>query len=198
MQCPLTCWTTNSSTLRNWHPQSATSKPSSIWLWAIRMKTSIRNLFQSCNCIRANCLRLVQCLRNSFTRARASLAHFHWGQLMTSGRKSSELDLGAFAPGTVAEYTTSVCLACIFDIFTAQFGLAPRTAYSEIKRYSPSVEELTGPKATRPFFDSEEKNPHCPYCNAARRWHARFNTVRIEGGKATDAVRGELIKLLPK
>ncbi len=117
---------------------------------------------------------------------------------MTAGRQGSELDLSAFAPGTVAEYTTSVCLACIFDIFTAQFGLAPRTAYSEIKRYSPSVEELTGPKATRPFFDSEAKNPHCPYCNAARRWHARFNTVRIEGGKATDAVRRELIRLLPK
>jgi len=117
---------------------------------------------------------------------------------MSSSKKSRDLDVRDFPPGTVAEYTTSVCLACIFDIFTVQFGLAPRTAYSEIKRYSPTVEELTGPKATRPFFDSEGKNPHCPYCNAARRWHACFNTVRIEGGKATDARRRQLIRLLPK
>jgi hypothetical protein len=46
-----------------------------------------------------------------------------------------ELDFSAFPPGTVTEYTTLVCLACIFDIFTKQFGLAPRSAYSEIKRY---------------------------------------------------------------
>ena len=50
----------------------------------------------------------------------------------------------------------------------------------------------------RPFFDSEEKNPHCPYCNAAKRWHARLETVRIETGKAADAARRRLIKSLPK
>jgi hypothetical protein len=79
-----------------------------------------------------------------------------------------ELDFSGFPPGTVTEYTTLVCLACIFDIFTKQIGLAPRSAYSEIKRYSPTVEELTSRKAVRPFFDSDEKHPRCPYCNAAR------------------------------
>lgn len=54
-----------------------------------------------------------------------------------------ELDFSEFPPGTVTEYTTLVCLACIFDIFTKQIGLAPRSAYSEIKRYSPTVAELT-------------------------------------------------------
>lgn len=112
--------------------------------------------------------------------------------------KSRELDLSAFPPGTVTEYTTLVCLACIFDIFTGQFGLAPRKAYSEIKSYSPTVEELTGRKAIRPFFDSEEKNAHCPHCNAAKRWHARLNTCRIIGGKLTDAARRNLTKKLPK
>ncbi|MDX6613792.1 MAG: hypothetical protein QOD75_2978 [Blastocatellia bacterium] len=112
--------------------------------------------------------------------------------------KSSELDLSAFPAGTVSEYSTLVCLACIFKIFTKQLGLAPRAAYSEIKRYAPSTDELTAPNAVRPFFDSEEKNPHCPYCNAAKRWLARLDTYRIEGGKTTDAPRRALIKRLPQ
>ena len=109
-----------------------------------------------------------------------------------------ELDFSDFPPGTVTEYTTLVCLACIFDIFTKQIGLAPRSAYSEIKRYSPTVEELTSRKAVRPFFDSEEKHPRCPYCDAAKRWHARLDTHCIEGGKATDAPRRKLLKTLKK
>ena len=113
-------------------------------------------------------------------------------------KKSRELDLSEFPSGTITEYTTRVCLACIFDIFTVQFGLAPRTAYSEIKRYSPSVAELTGRIATRPFFDSDDKNPHCPHCSAGKRWHARFDTTRIVGGKLSDAARRKLVKSLPK
>jgi hypothetical protein len=109
-----------------------------------------------------------------------------------------ELDLTDFAPGTVTEYTTLVCLACIFDIFTKQIGLAPRSAYTEIKRYSPTIEELTSRKAVRPFFDSEEKHPRCPYCNAAKRRHARLDTHCIEGGKTTDAPRRKLVKTLEK
>ena len=112
--------------------------------------------------------------------------------------KNRELDFSGFPPGTITEYTTLVCLACIFDIFTKQIGLAPRSAYSEIKRYIPSIQELTSPKAVRPFFDSEEKHPRCPYCNAARRWHARLDIYRIEGGKTTDAARRALLKTLPK
>jgi hypothetical protein len=109
-----------------------------------------------------------------------------------------ELDLSDFPPGTVTDYTTLVCLACIFDIFTSQIGLAPRSAYSEIKRYSPTVEELTSRKAVRPFFDSEEKHPRCPYCDAAKRWHARLDTHCIEGGKTTDIPRRKLLKSLKK
>ena len=67
--------------------------------------------------------------------------------------KSAVPDFSEFAPGTVTEYTTLVCLACIFEIFTKQIGLAPRSAYSEIKRYVPTVDELTSRKAVRPFFD---------------------------------------------
>ena len=116
---------------------------------------------------------------------------------MGKAAKPGEFDLSEFPQGSVTEYSTLVCLACTFDIFTSQLGLAPRTAYSEIRKYSPTIAELTGPKAAPPFFDSEEKNPHCPYCNAAKRWHARFDTFRIEGGKATDTARRKLIKTLP-
>ena len=117
---------------------------------------------------------------------------------MASAKKKRELDLSAFPAGTVTEYSTLVCLACTFDIFTAQLGLAPRTAYSEIKKYTPTVAELTSPQASPPFFDSEEKNPHCPYCKAAKRWHAPFDTFRIDGGKASDVARRKLIKSLPQ
>ncbi len=108
-----------------------------------------------------------------------------------------ELDLKDFPPGTVTEFTTLVCLACIFDIFTKQLGLAPRTAFSEIKRHTPTTEELTSRNAMRPYFDSDEKHPHCPYCEAGKRWLARFDTFCIEGGRATDAPRRALIKKLP-
>jgi hypothetical protein len=109
-----------------------------------------------------------------------------------------ELDFSGFPPGTVTDYTTLVCLACIFDIFTKQIGLAPRSAYSEIKRYSPTVAELTSRKAVRPFFDSDEKHPRCPYCDAAKRWHARLDTHCIEGGKSTDIPRRKLFKTVEK
>jgi len=112
--------------------------------------------------------------------------------------KQRELDLTGFPPGTVTEYTTLVCLACIFDIFTKQLNLAPRTAFSEIKRHTPTIAELTSRGALRPYFDSEEKHPHCPYCGSAKRWLARFDTYCIEGGKTTDAARRALLRKLPK
>src|SRR5713226_374920 len=112
--------------------------------------------------------------------------------------KQRELDLNEFPAGTVTEYTTLVCLACIFDIFTKQLNLAPRTAFSEIKRHTPTIEELTSRGAMRPYFDSEEKHPHCPYCGSAKRWLARFDTYCIEGGKTTDAARRALLRKLPK
>lgn len=117
---------------------------------------------------------------------------------MSTTKKKLELDLSAFPSGSVTEYSTLVCLACVFDIFTKQLSFKPRTAYSEIRKYSPTIAELTAPKACPPFFDSDDKQAHCPYCNAAKRWHARLETVRIEGGKATDTARRALMKKLPK
>jgi hypothetical protein len=92
---------------------------------------------------------------------------------MPKAAAKRELDFSEFPPGSVTEYSTLVCLACTFDIFTKQLGLAPRTAYSEIKKYAPTIAELTAPKAARPFFDSDEKHPHCPYCDAVHLLHRR-------------------------
>jgi hypothetical protein len=117
---------------------------------------------------------------------------------MPAGGKNRELDFTGFPSGTVTEFTTLVCLACIFDIFTKQFGVAPRKAYSEIRKYSPTIKELTAPKAIRPFFDTDEKNPHCPFCNAAKRWHSRLDTYCLEGIKSADVPRRAFLKGLPK
>jgi hypothetical protein len=117
---------------------------------------------------------------------------------MATTQKRFDPDFSDFPPGMVNAYTRLVCLACIFDLFTQQLGLAPRTAYSGIKRHAPTIDDLTASVPSRPYFDSEERHPRCPYCNAAKRWHARLDTFRIEGGKATDAPRRALIKSLPK
>lgn len=117
---------------------------------------------------------------------------------MPARTKLETPDFNPFPAGAVSEYTTLVCLACIFDVFTGLMRLAPRTAYTEIKRYTPTVEELTADASKRPYFDSEEKHPRCPYCNSTKRWHARLDTYRIVGGKATDAPRRALVKSLPK
>jgi predicted DCC family thiol-disulfide oxidoreductase YuxK len=117
---------------------------------------------------------------------------------MATNAKKREIDLENFPPGTLLTSTRLVCLACIFDLFTEQLGLAPRTAYSEIKRYAPTPAELSSPEPARPFFDSLEKHPRCPYCDAAKKWHARLTLHRIEGSKLTDPPRRALVKSLPK
>ena len=108
------------------------------------------------------------------------------------------LDFGAFPAGAVTRHEVTLCLSCIFKLFTNQMGLAPRTAYNEIRRYAPTIEELTARAPARPFFKpAEEKSPRCPYCEAPKRWHARLGVYRVEGGKASDAARRALLKRLP-
>jgi len=115
-----------------------------------------------------------------------------------AAKQKRELDFSDFPPATITEYTTFVCLACIFDIFTKHLGLPARSAFSEIKKHTPTIDELTGRSAMRPYFDSDEKRPHCPYCGATQRWLAHFETYCIEGGRQTDAARRTLIRKLPK
>jgi hypothetical protein len=117
---------------------------------------------------------------------------------MAKTERNPELDLEAFPAGYVTPHDVTLCLACIFRLFTKQMGLAPRTAYAEIRRYAPTVAELTAREPARPFFKpSGEKSPHCPYCEAPKRWHAPVRVYRVEGGRATDAARRALVKKLP-
>ncbi len=107
------------------------------------------------------------------------------------------VDLSEFPPECVISSERSLCVACVWQIFTRAMSLAAKTALSEMKRYTPTFEELTSAEAVRPFFVTHEKEP-CPYCGAPAKWHARIETHRIESGKATDVLRRSLIKSLPK
>src|ERR1043165_793638 len=112
--------------------------------------------------------------------------------------KKDVLDFEDFPAGSVSRQDVTLCLACIFRLFTKQLGLAPRTAYNEIRRYAPTLEELTSRSPQRPFFKAtEDRAAHCPYCEAPRRWHARVSVYRVEGGKASDTARRALVKKLP-
>ena len=121
------------------------------------------------------------------------------GAAKASRRRAADvLDFGEFPAGSVTRHDATLCLACIFRLFTSQLGLAPRTAYNEIRRYAPTIGELTARDPQRPFFKpAAGKNPRCPYCEAAARWHAAVSVYRVEGGKAADAARRALLKRLP-
>src|SRR6266566_8560014 len=108
------------------------------------------------------------------------------------------LDLSALPVESVTQLEKWICLACVLDVFTRHMGLAPRTAHLEIKRYTPPVAELNAATMTRPYFAAQSPKDPCPYCGSAPKWHARLRVYRIESGKATDVLRRELVKSLPK
>jgi hypothetical protein len=114
----------------------------------------------------------------------------------TAKKQAFRVDLSAFPPESISASERSLCVACVWQIFTQAMSLAPKTALGEIKRYTPSFEELTSAEAVRPFFNSIDKQP-CPYCGSPAKWHARIETQRIESGKATDVLRRNLVKSLP-
>src|SRR5271170_7625934 len=66
------------------------------------------------------------------------------------------VDLSAFPPESVTSSERSICVACVWQIFTRAMSLAPKTALTEIKRYTPSFEELTSAEAVRPFFAAQD------------------------------------------
>jgi hypothetical protein len=108
------------------------------------------------------------------------------------------LDLSALPAESVTQREKWICLACVLDVFTRYMGLAPRTAHLDVKRYTPSVAELSASVITRPYFVPLSPKDPCPYCGSQPKWHARLWVYRIESGKATDALRRELVKSLPK
>ena len=119
-----------------------------------------------------------------------------------SSRKSAvrkptvALDLSAFPPESVVQTEKRICLACVMDVFTRHMDLAPKKAYSEIRRYTPTVDELTASLLTRPYFVAHSPEDPCPYCGSISKWHAKLSIYRIESGKATDVLRRQLLKSL--
>jgi len=107
------------------------------------------------------------------------------------------LDLSAFPPESISMVEKWLCLACVLDVFMRHLKLAHRTAHLEIKRYTPSISELYAPTHGRPWFATPDQSL-CPYCGSVSKWHARVRVYRIESGKATDALRRDLLKALPQ
>jgi hypothetical protein len=122
-------------------------------------------------------------------------------QAPTAKRKPSKpdrLDLSNFPAESVTQMERGICLACVWKVFTRQLKLAPKTALGEIKRYAPSLDELNAATVARPYLAGHANNEPCPYCGAASKWIAQLPIYRIESGKATDALRRELVKSLLK
>ena len=108
-----------------------------------------------------------------------------------------QVDLSAFPAESVISTERWLCVACVWQIFTKAMSLAPKTALAEIKRYTPSFEELTSAEPVRPFFAAQDQvKAPCPFCGSPAKWHARIATHRIESGKATDTLRRNLVKSL--
>jgi hypothetical protein len=112
--------------------------------------------------------------------------------------KADRLDLSKFPAESLTQMERGICLACVWDVFTRLLKLAPKTALGEIKRYTPSLDELNASAVARPYVAPQSSKEPCPYCGAASKWIARLPIYRIESGKATDALRRELVKSLSK
>jgi hypothetical protein len=106
--------------------------------------------------------------------------------------QAAELDLSGFPAESVVTHKLGLCLACALDVLTRHMGLSTERARSEIRCYSPSLEELSTAAPARPYFAWSADE--CPYCGAPPRWHALLGIARIEGGKTTDAPRRTLLK----
>ena len=104
----------------------------------------------------------------------------------------AELDLSAFPPESLVERRLGLCLACALNVLTRHMGLSAERARSEIRRYDPTLEELTASSFSRPYLAWPANE--CPYCHAPSKWQASLRIAKIEGGKTTDAPRRALVK----
>ena len=112
--------------------------------------------------------------------------------------KPEPLDLSKFPSEAVTVMERGICLACVWEVFTRHLKLAQKTALAEMKRYAPNLEELNAAVIARPYVAAQSDRDPCPYCGGASKWIARLPIYRIESGKATDALRRDLVKSLPK
>ena len=115
-----------------------------------------------------------------------------------AARKKAELSFEMIPRSLVFETTLTLCLKCAFDFFTKQLKLAPRTAYSELKKHVPEESDFTGAATSRPHFFESSGVDRCPYCNAAKRWFARFKAIRIDQHPSVEKDRKKLWSALKK
>ncbi len=105
--------------------------------------------------------------------------------------KKSEITFDSLPSSALSTATLIICLKCAFDFFTKQLGLAPRTAYTELRKHTPEETDFSGASTARPhFFESEIAR--CPYCNAAKTWFARFRATRIDAYTSFEKDRKKL------
>lgn len=72
-----------------------------------------------------------------------------------------------------------VCLKCGFNLLTKQMGLAPRTAYTEMRKFVPELSAFRA-NPQRPGFLSDATSLRCPYCDAPKRWIASIFALEID------------------
>ena len=65
-------------------------------------------------------------------------------------RAKIDLDLDALATESIASGTLGLCLACALDALTRHVRLSQDRAISEIRKYSPALEELSAASPSRP------------------------------------------------
>jgi hypothetical protein len=111
--------------------------------------------------------------------------------------KKSEISFGSLPSSAVSETTLVICLKCAFDFFTRQLKLAPRTAYTELRKHVPEETDFSGASTARPHFFKDGID-HCPYCNAPKRWFAQFRAVRVDAHPSFEKERKKLWAELKK
>ena len=112
--------------------------------------------------------------------------------------KKPEISFDSIPRSAVSNTTLKICLKCAFDVFTKQLKLAPRTAYSELKKHVPEEVDITGAATSRPHFFGETGVDHCPYCNGTKRWFAEFHVTRIDAHSSFEKERKKLWSALKK
>jgi hypothetical protein len=124
---------------------------------------------------------------------KAAVAKKTIAQKSVAKKKADEpLDLSAFPRESIVEYTKGLCLACTLDVLTRHVGLSVERAFAEIRKHSPTIEELAHGVRARPYLEWPSQT--CPNCGAPAKWHAPLPVVSIEGGKTTETARRALVK----
>jgi hypothetical protein len=115
-----------------------------------------------------------------------------------SNMKKSEINFDAIPSSARSEITLSICLKCAFDFFTKQLKLAPRTAFSELKKHVPEESDFSGAATARPHFFRSQETKNCPYCKGAKKWFAEFLAIRIDAHPSFEKERKKLWTALKK